>query len=118
MTHGAIPGTLAGLAREEAELVKLEAELAQRRRLVTQARDEMNSLTPTHKLAIVLHDRLCRWNHTDGCSWMYAIHNGVHDWGEHAHQAYHHKAIMVMQRLGKGVITQENVSDFLNDVLK
>lgn len=118
MTHGAIPGTLAGLVREEAELEKLEAALAQRRERVKQARYEIDLMSPTHKLAIVLHDCVCKWNHTDGCSWLYEIHNGVHEWHAYAHTHYLNKATRVMQRLGKGVISQENVADFLNDVLK
>jgi hypothetical protein len=113
-----LPSSPDALAHEEAELWRMEQQLVERRELVKRAREQMGALTPTHKLACVLHDRLCHWNHTDGCAWHYAIKDGVHDWGEHSHQVYHHKAVMVMQRLSKGVITQENVTDFLSDVLK
>ena len=118
MTKGAIPGTLDGLFREEDELNRLEAELRERRELVRRARQEMDTLTPTHHLAILLHDRLCKWNHTDGCGWHYFVRDGVHDWNEHAHQEYLRRANRVMQRLGRGPVTQDNIHDFLNDVLK
>ena len=118
MTKGAIPGTLDGLFREEDELNRLEAELRERRELVRRARQEMDTLTPTHHLAILLHDRLCKWNHTDGCGWHYFVRDGVHDWNEHAHQEYLRRANRVMQRLGQGPVTQDNILDFLNHVLK
>ena len=70
MTQGAIPSTRDGLEREEQEILRMEAELKQRRTLVKRAREQLESMTPTHKLACVLHDRLCRWNHTDGCAWI------------------------------------------------
>lgn len=23
------------------------------------------------ELAEIMHDKMCRWNHTDGCTWLY-----------------------------------------------
>lgn len=45
-------------------------------------------------LAIYLHDKYCRWNHADGCSWHYAIdrETGNHDWSDYAHKEYLDKA--------------------------
>lgn len=38
-------------------------------------------------LATALHDLLCHWNHTDGCSWHYE--NGLDKWDTgYAHKQY------------------------------
>lgn len=49
-------------------------------------------MTVTQKLAVYLHQKLCRWNHTDGCGWYYAISDGKHNWDEHTHNLYLNKA--------------------------
>ena len=37
-------------------------------------------------LVILAHDTLCRWNHTDGCSWGYEMNSdGSHNWQGWAH---------------------------------
>lgn len=113
MTRGAIPGTLEGLFREEDELKRLEAEIRERRERVAEARRALNELTPTHLLAIQLHDRFCRWNHTDGCAWHYFVKDGQHDWTEHAHQDYLRRAVRIMNRLERGPITCDNVTDLI-----
>ena len=53
-------------------------------------------LTVTQKLAVYMHDKLCIWNHTDGCSWYYAVENGKHNWNDHAHKHYLAKAEKLM----------------------
>ena len=45
-----------------------------------------------HQLARYLHDMMCNFNHTDGCSWHYEINNGVDDWSAYAHSSYLTKA--------------------------
>lgn len=40
------------------------------------------------KLAILLHDHFCGYNHTDGCSWLYEMRNGFHLWQQTKHQDY------------------------------
>lgn len=118
MSHNAILGTIDGIFREEEDLNRLEADLKKRRELLNRTKAEMHALSTTHHLAILLHDRLCKWNHTDGCSWHYFVKDGVHDWSEHSHAQYLRKANQVMQRLGKETVTEENIVAFLNDVLK
>jgi hypothetical protein len=45
------------------------------------------------KLAILIHDHSCGYNHTDGCGWMYEMKNGLHDWNHgEAHYPYLEKA--------------------------
>ena len=66
----------------------------------------------TGKLAITIHEKMCRWNHTDGCSWYYEIPRGVPDWSGHAHSKYWNIAA---QLLSKGYKC-EDVTDIVNIV--
>jgi hypothetical protein len=49
------------------QLAKLEEEAANLRAKIA----SYENLDPDQQLAETLHARLCRWNHTDGCSWGY-----------------------------------------------
>jgi hypothetical protein len=118
MNNGPIPSSLDDLFREEDDLERLEADIKRRRELVRQAREQMESLSPTHHLAIFLHDRLCRWDHTEGCAWHYFVKDGVHDWSEYTHQQYLRRANQIIQRLSRGSVNKDNITDFLADVIK
>lgn len=65
------------IAKRQQEIAELEAEKA-----------AFAALGPDHQLALVLHDLLCTWNHTDGCGWYYEVHNGIDDWGGLSHERY------------------------------
>lgn len=54
------------------------------------------ALPDDHKLAITLHDMLCRWNHVDACEWFYEVNKGIHDWSGQSHQPYLTKARSVV----------------------
>jgi hypothetical protein len=74
--------------RTEAEI---EAEIAEKTRELEAVRAEAAkraALPEDKRLAIELHEQLCRWNHTDGCGWYY----GVDNWSEYAHSVYLEKA--------------------------
>jgi hypothetical protein len=45
------------------------------------------------KLAELLHERLCRWNHTDGCSWFYEFADGRPNWSGYARKDWLANAI-------------------------
>jgi hypothetical protein len=61
-------------------------------------RQQVESMDPACYLATVLHERLCTWNHTDGCSWYYAVSkDGKHDWSEYAHSEYLARAKRALQ---------------------
>jgi hypothetical protein len=56
---------------------------------------QLQKLRPEEQLAIRLHDNLCHWNHTDGCSWFYET-KGLghkHDWAGNSHRGYLEKAL-------------------------
>ncbi len=52
-------------------------------------------MTPAQRLAISLHSKMCRHNHTDGCSWFYHMKNDIPDWHAHSQKNY----ILKAQRL-------------------
>ena len=68
------------------ELAKLQAE-----------DDAFDAMAEDEKLAVNLHDMLCRANHSDGCGWFYEIPKGEHNWAGSAHEPYLTKAHSVMQ---------------------
>lgn len=113
-----IPSTLDDIFKEEDALIEAGKQLQLRQSRVAAAKQIMMQSSKTHLLAIKLHDKLCRWNHTDGCAWHYAIKNGVHDWNEDSHKEYLRKANRIMNYLtDKQIeITCDNVTEFI-DVL-
>lgn len=110
--HGRIPGTLSELLKAEEDLKNLEAQIKNRRDQLTQAREQHETADPVYELAISMHDKLCHWNHTDGCGWHYQIKNGIHDWNEHDHRIWLNKAVLVMNMVKTQTITCENVTEF------
>ena len=84
--------------RELAAAIKAEQELQTKIKELKEAKKILDESAPEHKLAILLHDHLCHWNHTDGCDWHYDIHKGVHKWSGHAHQMYLTKARNIVRR--------------------
>lgn len=48
----------------EAQLNKLKAE-----------KNAIESMTLEQRIALVMHEKLCNWNHTDGCDWHYDTGN-------------------------------------------
>ena len=57
-----------------------------------------NQRDKTRELAVFMHNKLCGWNHADGCGWLW---EEEHDndgkllektWGLHAHSSWCQKA--------------------------
>ena len=46
------------------------------------------------KLAIILHDNFCRYNHADECFWFYED-----SWEEPEHSVYHTRALRILMHL-------------------
>lgn len=75
-------------------------------------------LTKYEQAAIILHEQLCHWNHTDGCSWHYAVKQGNHDWTEFAHDKYLKMALALMADGNKPIrFTLEEI-EYLAKVFK
>ena len=51
-----------------------------------------DSKGPKYKLAELIHAKLCRWNHTDGCSWDYESWENIGS----ARQRYLDKAELIL----------------------
>ena len=91
------------IAASKAKLAELESAKK------AMIRDRKTS-SDTGQLAIFLHEKMCTWNHTDGCSWHYEINKGVPDWDGHAHNKYWSIAAQI---LSKGYKC-EDVTDLVN----
>lgn len=112
-----VPSSVNGILQEETELARLEAELRRRKELLKTAKRELDTSTPTHHLAIAMHHRLCRWNHTDGCGWHYEIRDGIHDWSGHDHARWLRNANMVMRLIEGQPVTADNIVEFFNKLV-
>lgn len=96
----------------QAEIDRLEAGLER----VKQEKKKL--MSPLQDLAIALHSTLCRWNHTDGCSWYYEISKDVHDWSRHEHGRYLTKAQNISNLCAKHNINIETVLEINSELLK
>jgi hypothetical protein len=76
----------------DSEIAKLQAEIVSLQR----SRDILTALPIGQRLAIFMHDELCYRNHTDGCSWLYEIRGGVHDWSATEHVRWKKKALTLL----------------------
>ncbi len=79
----------------------INAEIAEAQRRLTEL-IQLRDIVPNEDekwLAERLHGSQCNWNHTDGCSWDYEIHNEVVDWSRYAHLQYLNKARAVLARI-------------------
>jgi len=87
-----------------------EEELVESNRVITEQ--------PIAQFAIKLHNKFCKWNHTDGCSWHYEMVNREHDWSRDEHRRWMNKAINLDMRLKNGVtINSENYFDIVDKLM-
>lgn len=75
------------LATARQKLADLEAE-------ADKLKKQEETLTPAQNVAVTLHERLCRGNHTDYCDWYYRDLTNPQTWtGEYStHKKYLEKA--------------------------
>lgn len=91
---------------------QLEADL-------NKARDELDRAQkqdPIYLLAEQLHDRLCKFNHTDGCSWFYEVKGSEPNWAAWAHDKYLAHAHRLTRFCEAHKITVEKALDIHNVV--
>lgn len=55
-------------------------------------REYEDLLPENQRMAILLHEKLCKYDHTDQCSWYYEIDGIEHDWNRYQHKEYLEKA--------------------------
>lgn len=85
------------------EIAELQDKLAQAKLSLRQAKLE----SPEKQLAVILHDLLCNWNHTDGCGWFYEFKNKIPQWDSYAHADYLEKAERLIARCHRENIAPE-----------
>lgn len=69
------------IARKQAELAAEQAALL-----------EAEMVPEEVQFAEELHEKMCRWNHTDGCGWFW-----VNDWNDRVHQEWLGKAKALLE---------------------
>jgi hypothetical protein len=72
-------------------------------------------LSLSQRIAEVIHEKTCNYNHTDGCGWYYGSWKNPRD----EHIRYHNKAIFLLkliELLDKNM-TDEQIEKFINDFL-
>jgi hypothetical protein len=67
----------------------------------------------TEELAEIMHDKLCRWNHTDGCPWLYeqdysTKHPDVDVWDQYVHRNFLESAKKLVEKL-EGEVDRETI---------
>lgn len=103
---------------KQKRLDKLQLEVEALKVEIEQEKKATAELTLEQKLAITLHGSLCRWNHTDGCGWEYAIRDGVHDWSDWGHGQYLAKAHRLMSFCKRKGIDPELAVEIYSQVEK
>ena len=73
-------------ARRAVENAQRKLALAQER--LERTENAERAMDSEQKLAVELHEALCRWNHMDGCGWHYEIKPQSTDWSGYAHAEY------------------------------
>ena len=92
MTYETVSAIDKAIAEQKRKIAELEAAKANMIK-------DRKSLTDTGQLAIFLHNKLCNWNHTDGCSWFYEIaSNGTVNWEGHGHSKYWEIAHQILSK--------------------
>lgn len=71
------------------KIQKLRAELAEAEAVKLAWDDKPDD---EYKMAELLHERFCGWNHTDGCGWFYEFADGRPNWSGYAHSDWLGKA--------------------------
>jgi hypothetical protein len=76
-------------------LAQLEYEIQK----AEQAEVKFAQLADNKKLATAIHEKQCRWNHTDGCGWYYADSGKAEDWEEFGHAQYLEVADRILEEI-------------------
>lgn len=83
--------TITELNKQKEELQKKIKELLEKEKYI------IESMSPNQQLAVTLHEKLCKSNHTVGCVWYYEISNGFHKWDDYSHQQWLKKADRMLE---------------------
>lgn len=87
------------------KIQKLEAELTELKR----EKELIDNMPEEKRLALLLHEKYCRTNHTDGCAWHYEVSRGVHNWNGYTHERWCKYAIELLEQQKQLNLTQEQL---------
>lgn len=74
---------------------------------------------PEAKLAVLLHDKLCIENHTDGCDWHYGFDKlGNPLWEISIQQKYLKKSRSIIKKLRDRCSSDEDVFDLIKCIIE
>lgn len=82
------PDLVGKIEKMKDELARLEAEYA-----------ALQALPLPERLAVMMHNKLCSQDHTEGCGWYYGVKSGKHDWNESEHKRRLEKSRNVIAKL-------------------
>lgn len=68
------------ISKIDQKIIELQNEIDK----LEKTKSELKNLTPEQQIAEYLHEKTCRWNHTDGCSWHYETGNNKWSCGVHS----------------------------------
>lgn len=74
---------------------EVELEIKRLTSIKEEMKNQESQLTPQKRLAIILHEKHCKCNHNDGCSWFYFIKNGYPTWDDPIQQSYLYKCNII-----------------------
>lgn len=102
-------------SNSEVKIARLEAEIRElRQRNPIQAEIEARK----HRIATFLHQTLCKYTHTYGCSWHHNIIDGKDDWSDPMHQKYSKLAEEIIKRVSiNWKIPSDKVESCIKDLL-
>lgn len=75
------------------EIEELELKL----KIVKEEKKNFDLLRPNYRLAELIHGKLCRHNHTDGCGWYYEQWDGLGD--KSTRNSYLEKANKILEKV-------------------
>lgn len=101
-----IPNSIKEINEEIQELkVKMEN--------ITSERDSLLKSEP-----ILLHEKLCRHNHTDACGWLYGNDNNLKDWEHEPRKKYLQQAEQLQKIFTCDFICYKSVYEIIEEVLE
>lgn len=79
-------------------------------------KEYIQTLPRNKQLAIELHNKLCRGNHTDGCSFYYEIKDLDDNWEGSAHKKYLKKADLLLKEFPDDIEKVLRVIDIIESI--
>lgn len=86
------------MARNATQIAQEIADTKHRLEVLEAERKALNALAPLQRLANIMHDSTCTWNHTDGCGWGYESWDGATPAGNSTRSRWLEKARQLVSK--------------------